>query len=133
MIERHKAVDLVRHQITMANPQPIAVVEGATAGDVEDEIPDVPKSAEDIKAAAALSSLDTRREDDASSTKNVDQDAVKKAMDRLAGTGTSVGKVQKKEEPKEVKKVVKVDPADVAQIVSVYGAHYMRELGRLFL
>jgi len=101
----------------MADPQPPAVVEGATTGDVEDELPDVPKSAEDRKAAAALSSLDTGREDDASSTKNVDQDAVKKAMDRLAGTGASDSKVKKKEEPKEVKKVVKVDQADVAQIM----------------
>ncbi|KAI9743642.1 MAG: hypothetical protein M1818_002958 [Claussenomyces sp. TS43310] len=100
----------------MADPQPPTVVEGATTGDVEDEIPALPKSAEDRKAAAALSSLDTRREDEAVSTKNVDQDAVKKAMDRLAGTGAQENH-EKKEEQKEVRKVVKIDQADVIQIM----------------
>lgn len=105
----------------MAEPQPPTIVEGATTGDVEEELP-VAKSAEDRKAAAALSSLDAPRDDDAgaSNVKNVDQEAVKKAMDRLAGTSVNNGKVggKKDEEKKEVKKVVKVDQADVALLVS---------------
>lgn len=101
----------------MAEAQPPTIVEGATTGDVEDEIP-VAKSAEDRKAAAALSSLDAPREDD-SAAKDVDQDAVRKAMDRLAGKGSSNGTLTKKEEEKQVavKKNVKVDAADVALLV----------------
>ena len=103
----------------MTEVQPSTIVEGATTGDVEDEIPQAAKSAEDRKAAAALSSLDARREDDSASTKNVDQEAVKKAMDRLAGKGAAAVEVKKKEdEKKEVKKAVKVDSADVALVVS---------------
>jgi hypothetical protein len=115
----------------MAEAQPPTIVEGATTGDVEDEVPQA-KSAEDRKAAAALSSLDAPREDDSASTKNVDQEAVKKAMDRLAGTNATAGDGKKKEdEKKEVKKVVKVDQADVALMVSLshtprYPARYTR-------
>jgi hypothetical protein len=102
----------------MAEVQPPTIVGGTTPGDVDDEIPQAAKSAEDRKAAAALSSLDARQEDDSASTKDVDQEAVKKAMDRLAGKGAAAGEVEKKEaEKKEVKKV-KVDPADVALVVS---------------
>ena len=102
----------------MAEQQPPTIVEGATTGDVEDEVP-VAKSAEDRKAAAALSSLDTPRDDEAAGVKDVDQEAVKKAMDRLAGTGTTNGAAKKKEEEenKPVKKVAKVDQADVALLV----------------
>ena len=50
----------------MAETQPPTIVEGATTGDVEDEIPQAAKSAEERKAAAALSSLDASREDDTS-------------------------------------------------------------------
>jgi len=103
----------------MADPQSPTIAEGATTGDVEDEIPQAAKSAEDRKAAAALSALDAPREDDSTSTKDVDQEAVKKAMDRLAGTTAAAVEVKKKEEAKkEVKKAVKVDPADVALVVS---------------
>jgi hypothetical protein len=105
----------------MAEAQPPTIVEGATTGDVEDEIPQAAKSAEERKAAAALSSLDASREDDSASTKNVDQEAVKKAMDRLAGNTAAAGEVKKKEDAKkEVKKAVKVDQADVALLVSVF-------------
>ncbi|CAG8973609.1 hypothetical protein HYALB_00009761 [Hymenoscyphus albidus] len=103
----------------MAEKQPPTVVEGATTGDVEDEIP-VAKSAEDRKAAAALSSLDAPREDDSAGLKDVDQEAVRKAMDRLtmAGGGATNGTATKKEEEKKVvKKVVKVDQADVALLI----------------
>src|SRR5277367_1781540 len=103
----------------MAEAQPPTIVEGATTGDIEDEIPQAAKSAEDRKAAAALSSLDAPREDDSASTKDVDQEAVRKAMDRLAVTTAAAGEGKKKEnEKKEVKKAVKVDQADVALVVS---------------
>ena len=102
----------------MAEVQPSTIVEGATSGDVDDEIPVAAKSAEERKAAAALSSLDAPREDDASSTKDVDHEAVRKAMDRLAGAGAASGKSSKKAEEKTVvKKTVKVDPADVTLLV----------------
>lgn len=101
----------------MAESQPPTIVEGATTGDVDDEIPVAAKSAEDRKAAAALSSLDATREDDSTATKDVDQEAVRKAMDRLAGSGSTNGTTSKKEEKKVVKKVVKVDQADVALLV----------------
>lgn len=103
----------------MADPQPPTVVEGATTGDVDDEIPVAAKSAEDRKAAAALSSLDAPRDDESKPAKDVDQEAVRKAMDRLAGTGASNGTlVKKNDEKKAIKKIVKVDPADVTLLVS---------------
>ena len=103
----------------MAEAQPPTIVEGATTGDVDDEIPVAAKSAEDRKAAAALSSLDAPREDDNAGTKDVDQEAVRKAMERLGGSTKSNGTVAKKDnEVKVVKKTVKVDPADVTLLVS---------------
>ena len=84
--------------------QPASVVEGA---DIEDENP-VAKSAEDRKTQAALSKLDAKDDDD-STAKEVDQDAVNRAMTNIGGDG-------KTEEKKEVKKV-KVDAADVALLV----------------
>ncbi|KAF7959047.1 hypothetical protein EAE96_002564 [Botrytis aclada] len=102
----------------MSESQPPTLVEGATTGDVDDEIPQKAKSAEDRKAAAALSSLDAPREDDSTATKEVDQEAVRKAMERLAGTGATNGKVAKKEDEKKVvKKIVKVEVADVNLLV----------------
>jgi hypothetical protein len=105
----------------MAEAQPPTIVEGATTGDVEDEIP-VAKSAEDRKAQAALSSLDAPREDE-SNTKNVDQDAVRKAMDRLAGKGTTNGTVSKKDVDLEQQaapvKKVKIDPKSLKSLVCV--------------
>ncbi|RAL62442.1 hypothetical protein DID88_005008 [Monilinia fructigena] len=84
----------------MSESQPPAVVEGATTGDIDDEIPQKAKSAEDRKAAAALSSLDAHREDDSTSTK------------------TTHGTVAKKgDEKKVVKKTVKVEAADVNLLV----------------
>ncbi|KAM3083909.1 hypothetical protein ACMFMF_001271 [Clarireedia jacksonii] len=102
----------------MAEAQPPTIVEGATTGDVDDEIPQAAKSAEDRKAAAALSSLDAPRDDDSTSTKDVDQEAVRQAMNRLAGTSTANGAVAKKgDDKKVVKKIIKVDPADVTLLV----------------
>ncbi|KAH8755569.1 hypothetical protein BGZ57DRAFT_1018863 [Hyaloscypha finlandica] len=102
----------------MAEAQPPTIVEGATTGDVDDEIPVAAKSAEDRKAAAALSSLDAPRDDESASTKDVDQEAVRKAMERLGGSATANGTAAKKDDEKKVvKKAVKVDPADVTLLV----------------
>ncbi|ESZ89553.1 hypothetical protein SBOR_10060 [Sclerotinia borealis F-4128] len=102
----------------MSESQPPTVVEGATTGDVDDEIPQAAKSAEDRKAAAALSSLDAPREDDSAASREVDHEAVRKAMDRLAGKGTTNGAVARKgDEKKVVKKTVKVEAADVNLLV----------------
>lgn len=102
----------------MSESQPPTVVEGATTGDVDDEIPQTAKSAEDRKAAAALSSLDAPREDDSKATKDIDQEAVRKAMNRLAGTSSKNGTVAKKgDEKKVVKKTVKVEATDVTLLV----------------
>ncbi|KAI0169959.1 hypothetical protein GGR52DRAFT_552373 [Hypoxylon sp. FL1284] len=87
----------------MAEPQPNTIHEGSNTGDIEDEVQNTAKSAEDRKAAAAMASLDSRG-DDAANVNAVDQEAVSKAMKSLGGGGA----VQKK----EIKKV-KVDSADV--------------------
>jgi hypothetical protein len=102
----------------MAEAQPPTIVEGATTGDIDDEIPVAAKSAEDRKTAAALSSLDAPREDDSAATKDVDREAVRKAMDRLAGSGAANGTASKKGEDKQTpRKVVKVDQSDVTLLV----------------
>ncbi|ETS82147.1 hypothetical protein PFICI_07149 [Pestalotiopsis fici W106-1] len=90
----------------MAEPQPPNVVEGATTGDVEDEVQAKAKSAEDRKAAAAMSRLDAN--DEGSSSAQVDQDAAKKAMQSLGGAAATKTEVKK----------VKVDAADVALLVN---------------
>ncbi len=100
----------------MAEPQPSSTHEGA---DIDDnEAPAILKSAEDRKAAAALSSLDARNDEDSASTSKpqVDQEALGKAMKNLEIAGSAkkgTGKTVKKEE----KKAVKVDQADVALLV----------------
>ena len=100
----------------MAEPQPSSVREGA---DIEDETPAVPASAEDRKAAAALSSLDARNEDDDTSTQktHVDQEALGKAMSQL-GVRDGEKKEKSKGAEAEVKKKIRVDPVDVSLIVS---------------
>lgn len=100
----------------MAEPQPPNVVEGATTGDVDEEVPAVAKSAEDRKAAAALSSLD--RKEDESGGKEVDQEAVKKAMARLTGTTVTNGTSTESKEKAAPKKIIKVDASDVNLLVS---------------
>ena len=98
----------------MADKQPPTVVEGATTGDVEDEIPPsaTAKSAEDRKAASALASLDALHDASSSAAKaNVDQDAVNKAMKNLPGAAAA------KQAPAPARKNVKVDAADVALLV----------------
>lgn len=97
----------------MAEKQPPGVVEGATTGDVDDEmLDDKAKSAEDRKAAAALSKLDARGdEDDAAANKAVDQEGLSKAMNKLGVSG-------QKKAAAAAKKVVKVDKDDVQLLVS---------------
>lgn len=87
--------------------QPPGLVEGAT-GEVEEEVQDKAKSAEDRKAAAALSKLDARDDDVAGAS--VDQEGLSKAMNKLS--------VSKTAENKDIKKV-KVDAADVTLLVSL--------------
>jgi hypothetical protein len=87
------------------------------ANDAE-EVPPVPASAEDRKAAAALSKLDARGDDDvATPAKEVDADALGKAMQNLS---VGEGKGEKADAGKKVeeqKKKIKVDAADVALLV----------------
>ncbi|KAK2038927.1 hypothetical protein LZ31DRAFT_545883 [Colletotrichum somersetense] len=89
----------------MSEKQPPAVVEGATAGDVEEEVQPA-KSAEDRKAASALASLDAGGDD--SGNTQVDAEAAQKAIQGLGGATAA---------KKEVKNV-KVDAADVALLTT---------------
>jgi hypothetical protein len=84
----------------MAEPQPPDVHEGAAD-------PHAPTStADDRKAAAALSTLDVQ--DDATTKKEVDSKALDKAMKRL----------DVKETKGDEKKSVKIEAADVNVLVS---------------
>jgi hypothetical protein len=107
----------------MAEPQPSTVREGA---DIEDEAPVAPKSAEDRKAAAALSTLSAHDDESSAPKPEVDTKALGDAMSRLDMTGKAKGDDEKKKKEEEgvVKKKVKVDQGDVALLVSaccVYG------------
>lgn len=100
----------------MAEPRPSNIVEGATTGDIEEDVPATAKSAEERKAAAAMSTLD--RAEDSGSSRDIDQAAIKKAMERLGGPKLANGTAGKQaEEKKVVKKAVKVDAADVSLLV----------------
>lgn len=95
----------------MTEEQTHSAREGATAGDVEDEFQPTAKSAEDRKAASALASLDARGNDEPSS-KEVDSEAVNKAMKSLNGSKPSAA-------PKPVSgKNVKIDDEDVTLLVN---------------
>ena len=102
----------------MAEPQPPTVHEGMDAEDAP-----LPTNPQDRKAAAALSSLDARGDDEpVSKSTNIDQEALGKAISRLeiiSGKGKSgdEGKVKAKE-VEEKKKAVKVDQTDVMLLVS---------------
>ncbi|KAK8253078.1 hypothetical protein HDK77DRAFT_169596 [Phyllosticta capitalensis] len=90
-------------------PQPASVHEDA-------QTPAAPaSSAEDRKAAAAMSKLDAHQHDDeaAAPKKGVDAEALGKAMKNLDIKENN--NVPPKKE--ETKKVVKVNPADVALLV----------------
>ena len=90
-----------------SEPQSSTVQEGA-----DPENTPVPTNAEDRKTAAALSSLEGRPdEDEGKSGKDVDTEALGKAMKNL---DVKDGKGAEK------KKVVKVEAADVALLVSSF-------------
>ena len=105
---------------TMAEPQPASVQEG-----MDPEGPPAPTNAEDRKAAAAMSSLEARGgEDETKPNKQIDQEALGKAISRLeladkAGkvdTGEK-GKVDEEKEEREKRAKIKVDQADVGLLV----------------
>lgn len=104
----------------MADKQPPTVREGATTGDIEEDVPaTAAKSAEDRKAAAALSSLDSTA-DDAASSRNIDQDAVHKAiqhLDALSGADIAAATASALGVSLSVPKHVKIDAADVDLLV----------------
>lgn len=125
----------------MAEPQPPNIHEGA---DFDDEAIPKPASKEDAKAAAALSSLDARGDDDDKTGKKseADQKALGEAMSRLAilgdkskessgagGSGAAESEAAKKADEEaaaaaalaEKRRKVKVDAADVSLLVSVVG------------
>lgn len=117
---QHRRPQLVDRQTPcatsiMSEKQPPTVVEGATTGDVEDEIPNTAaKSAEDRKAASALASLEGG--DDASGAKeDVDAEAAKKALGNLGGAEGAAGAGEKKVNLPV--RNVKVDAADVSLLV----------------
>ncbi|KAJ4286306.1 hypothetical protein N0V90_013340 [Kalmusia sp. IMI 367209] len=83
-------------------PQPSNIQEGAS------EAPAPSGSAEDRKAAAALSTLDAQ-EDDAAGKKEVDTKALGEAIKNLSVQGKGG------EAPK---KAIKIEPADVSLLVS---------------
>lgn len=97
----------------MSDKQPPVIAEGAA--DPDDEVQPTAKSAEDRKAATALAKLDGTAEEDATPAKEVDHEAVSKAMKSLAG-----GAAKQPATKKEVKNV-KVDQADVALLVGLGG------------
>lgn len=83
-------------------PQPSAIHEGASE-------PHAPTStAEDRKAAAALSSLDAQ-DDESAGKKNVDPKALGEAMKNLS--------VEENKAGPEKKKTVKIEAADVTLLV----------------
>jgi hypothetical protein len=86
-------------------PQPSTLVEGAT------EESTLPTNAEDRKAAAALSSLDARGDDDeeaSSKGKDVDTAALDKAMKNLDVKASKADVYKGKIEAEDVKLVVSI-------------------------
>ena len=106
----------------MAEPQPSTVQEG-----MDPDGPPAPTDAEGRKAAAAMSSLETRGEEDGDTkpNKQIDQEALGKAISRLeladkagkVAAGTKNEKLTKEKEEKEKRAKVKVDQVDVALLV----------------
>ncbi|EME50050.1 hypothetical protein DOTSEDRAFT_20438 [Dothistroma septosporum NZE10] len=93
-------------------PQPSNITAGADAPDV------LPANAEDRKAAAALSSLDAKGDDNAAPKKEVDLKALGEAMKNLDfSQGSTKPTAAKKEKEEAPKPLVKVNPADVTLLV----------------
>jgi hypothetical protein len=107
----------------MAEAQPSSIVEGASTGDVDDEVPVAAKSAEDRKVAGALSKLDAR-EDESAGANGADQEAMKKALAGISANGSA----SKEDDKKVLKKNVKVDPADVALLVCYFWDVFLAQL-----
>ncbi|MCJ1406756.1 hypothetical protein MMC19_000824 [Ptychographa xylographoides] len=107
----------------MAEPQPPTIQPGAEGLDEPENPTAAPASAEDRKAAAALSTLDAHDDDSATSkpSSNVDQKALGDAMSKLSVGGAGKAGAEKKGpeagEEKEKKKVIKVDQADVTLLI----------------
>ena len=106
----------------MAELRPSSLHEGM---DREDPAP-LPTSAEDRKAAAAMSSLEGRGGDDddaaAKPSKEIDQEALGNAISRLefadkSGTVAAGEKKTKEKEEVEKRARIKVDQADVILLV----------------
>jgi len=96
----------------MAEPQPPNAKAGSSAAEEQENPTLKPASKDDAKAAAALSSLDARGDDDAETTsKPGDSAALAGAMKDLKVDGSSESKA--KAPPKKVK----IDPKDVALVV----------------
>jgi hypothetical protein len=96
-------------------PQPSSLVEGAT------EESTLPTNAEDRKAAAALSSLDARGDDEeetSAKSKDVDTAALNKAMKNL----------DVKADKADVYKG-KIEAADINLVVSTCCSGYWKEMG----
>ena len=111
----------------MAEPQPSQVHEGGI--DQEDEPSVLPASGDARKAAAALSSLDARGEDDSAKNSQADQEALGKAMSRLEVVEKPVVQNKGKEPEGEKRKTVKVEQADVVLLVNLaqYEYHFRNQ------
>ncbi|KAF2279545.1 uncharacterized protein EI97DRAFT_370978 [Westerdykella ornata] len=93
------------------SPQPPTIHEGASG-------PHAPTStAEDRKAAAALSSLDAPDDDSAAGKKDVDPKALGEAMKNLSVTENSKAGPEKAG-PEKKNKTIRIEPADVTLLVS---------------
>lgn len=112
----------------MADTQPATLVEGATTGDVDDELsknsPPLSAtkpsaSAEDRKAASALANLNAVTEGGGGggSRHIIDQEAASKAMHSLGPASAGAATAGASRAPAVPKKSVKVDPVDVALLV----------------
>ncbi len=96
----------------MAEPQPSTVTSGSTLLEEPENPTNVPSSAEDRKAAAALSALDVRGDDDAApKTSGADHAALSAATNKLGATSAVKGQ-------ESASKKVKVEAGDVALLVS---------------
>jgi hypothetical protein len=85
-----------------------------SASNAADDDPALPSNAEDRKAAEAMSKLEDRGDDDGSPAKEVDAEALGKAMKNLAIGAEAERAAELK------KKKVKVEAADVTLVVSCF-------------
>jgi hypothetical protein len=109
----------------MAEPQPPNVKEGADQPDV------LPASAEDRKAAQAMSSLDARGDEETSAPKKeADLKALGEALKSLDMSQAQSKRTESAKKEEAPKKLIKVDQADVALLVSwIWVALHIAECG----